>query len=47
MDIVFVLDGIMPRYAKTDIKKVDNLKVQNEQFPEEKGFILRYTEKEI
>ncbi len=24
-----------------------NLRVQNEQFPEEKGFILRDTEKEV
>ena len=25
----------------------DDLRVQNEQFSEEKGFILRYTEKEV
>ncbi len=34
-------------YKRVDLAICTFLRVQNEQFSEEKGFILRYTEKEV
>ena len=40
-------DGIGGKHGERLEILIEILRVQNEQFSEEKGFILRYTEKEV